>query len=395
VARRDRDTRPPIEVLGAAPATESVQAVTLGGGRRRWPFVVGGLALLVGGLAFTGSRGGGHTAAPSTTTALPARTTTSTSASTTTTYVPLGPILPVQTGATLLFATQRSVWTVLDLDTGAVREIQGSSGDLYGGLVAVRGGVVIADGAKALYRRSVPNRSDVLLGDAFSVVSSGRDDSIWLVQADAAGQPSRARLVDLTGRTKAQRRIPATGYLAGATVDGPILGDGGQTYLLSADGPRWLGTGNPLASRGDHAVLDACDEVGHCAPVVVDVRSGERREIPALQEDAGRLQPSSCVLADDGELMVIAYTNSGVRLRWVDASGRLIADGELAGGGLTGEGVAFNGLPELLPADQGLVWGSSDGRAIRIRPDGAGGLTVEPVPGPSMGAAERVLVIRS
>jgi hypothetical protein len=352
------------------------------------------VVLVIGVVAVTRSGDGGDPSAATTTST--ARPTTTTALTTTTTFVPLGPVLPVQTGASLLFASQSGSWRLLDLDAGTLREVdRGRVDDIYGGLIPVRGGVVVVDGTHAAYRPILTGGDDVDLGDAFTILASGDDDLVWLVDTDRGGQPNRATLVDLRGRVQATRKVGAGGYLPAATVDGPIVGDGGRTFVVAPTGLKLLGVGNPTVSAGGLVLLDRCSEAGRCGPVVVEVRTGREREIPALEVGAGRNGSSGYALSREGDVLELTYGQSGVHVRWADPSGRLVAEGDL-GADLRGNGEfggGFNGFPEFLPDGQGVVWASSSGDGIRVVPND-GGLLIEPLPDPGPRKAERVLVLR-
>jgi hypothetical protein len=181
--------------------------------------------------------------------------------------------------------------------------------------------------------------------------------------------------------------------MPGATSDGPLVGDGGQTFLLGPDGPSVVGVGNPIASAGDTVAIDSCTNTGRCGPVLVNVRTGERREVAVLQSEGPRSQAMGYVLSDDGQLVEVTQTEAPTHLRWIDASGHLVAEGDLADSASESAGRRFNGLPGFLPSGQGLVWGSTDGVAVHISTRD-GNLLVEPIPGRPIIPLDRVMVIR-
>ena len=200
MGRRDPDERPPIEVVGAERGTGSLQHVSTGPSRPRRPggsgVVAAGVAiglLLVAGLALGGDDGspadpardegeGRSLAEDPTTTRRPGSTTTRPRPTTTT--IPVGPVFGRPLGGWLLTA-DGSGWTLVDIDSGARRDIALPAAGAFEAR-AVTGGVVMLSGGRreAGYydlRSGTDLPVPVVLGTADQLLPGDRPDRIWLV----------------------------------------------------------------------------------------------------------------------------------------------------------------------------------------------------------------------
>jgi hypothetical protein len=359
-----------------------------GGNRRRTAFVVAGLVAVVGlGLVLgDGGDGGGEEAAASTTTTRRRATTTSTSSTTT---LPAGPVLPVQTGASLLLANSSTTWTMLDLDTGTRSEVEIQSRDPYSA-VPVSGGIVALRGDRAEYLPLLGPSAGVPveLGRADQVLASGRPDRVWLALFDddgPFGSGGRAVLVDLSGdRIGGELHAPA-GYLQSATPSGLVFVAGGRIFVVDEDGVRLLGIGEILMSSGEALVLQSCDERARCGPVLIDTTTGASTSLAGMGTPFG-ISYGFISLADDR----IAFAGGGggpegpATITIADRSGRVLGSVPM---------LDLRGEPAWLPDGQGLVVPAGNG-LVRISEQG-GGLVAEPVAGlRRFEPVERVLVIR-
>jgi hypothetical protein len=409
VARRDRDPRPAIEVIGGAPSSESLQEISVGGagggaggaggpGRLRgWKVVAVGVVVSAALLALFTSDGGDGTEAASSTTST-RRSTTTARPTTSTTYVAAGPLTEQPTGALLLLATQSRRWHVVDLDSGEVSDLLLDAGqvDVYSGLLPVRGGVVavVEDGAWFVPVEpggGTPERRQIARGVTM-LMGSGRDDRVWVGSSppEVAPDGMELRLVDLRGRTVARRRLPQLGYWA-ATEAGPLVSDGGRSYVADEDGLRPLGVGTPAGATASEAILYACGDDGRCGPAIVDVRTGARRELPVARAAAGGTSYSSYHVTPDGDIVELRI-GATIEATWLAPDGQVVATGR---GGLPGEsptsGIGAQGDPTFLPRRQGLVVLGGDGEVYRVRIEGQR-LTIDRLPLPPV-PVDRALVI--
>jgi hypothetical protein len=413
VPRRDRDPRPPIEVIGGAPSSESLQEVALGGpggqqrpgGLRGWRVLGVGVvaaAALAALLTTDGSDDREGSAASSTSSTRPSTTTTAPRPTSSTSPVTLGPLTDEPTGAVALLANQSRRWRVLELDTGELRElvVERPSLDVYSGLVPVRGGVVAAAAGAAWY---VPVLGDEdraaerrLVGEVSTLFPSGRLDRVWVadfpVQVDVPPGGTELRLIDLDGRTRARRRLAQPGWFP-ATAVGPLVGDGGRAYVVDEHGLRSLGTGLVLGSSATHAVVHGCDDDGRCVPALVDVRTGDRTELSALAGRAGEMSYSSFHLTLDGDVVELQTDAGAVRARWLGPDGSVLAEGRLTGPGTGTRPAGFQGDPAFLPGRQGFLVLGHEGGLYRVRIDGRG-LAVDEIPLPTGATVDRVVVVR-
>lgn len=384
-----------MEVWGEPPAAgEPVHRVAVGGGRGRRGSVVAiaALALLVvGGLLLGGGddagRGGSEgddepstTERPSTSTTRPRTTTTP---STTTTVV-VGPILPEPTGAALLaYSESTGRWTWIELDTGLVRPVEVRSDDAYSA-VGVRGGVVVLRAGRAVFVPMPEGEEVVLVPEAADqLVSADLPDAVWVVQMGTGGglpgsTETTARLVGMDGDVRATVAVPQLTYAVGATREGLVFTAGGRTYLARPEGVAQLGVGEVFSVADPFVVLFTCDERAVCAPEVVDTRTGRRRTLRGVQSP--RPYAISVLVSPTGSVAVARH--EGERgLTIYDASGGRVG---------TAPGYLADVPLRWLPGGAGLV---SAGRPTSIiRPDGAGELVGQPIPGVSS-QADVVLVI--
>jgi hypothetical protein len=407
VPRRDRDPRPEIEVIGGAPASESLQDVSVGGrggGERRrrlgrWRNLGVGLVVVVGLVALFTSDGADEGEASSSSTSAPRRSTTTTQPTTSTTYVAAGPLTSASTGGALLvLANQSRRWHVLELDTGELRVFQlpdSANVDAFGSFVPVRGGVVVTDGTGTMFVPVVPGgRPRTLAKDANVAYSAGRDDRVWLTSFETlqGAVSDDLRLVDLQGKVLARRRGAFMGWST-ATEIGPVFSDGGRTFVLDERGPRSLGVGDVVATSATAAVVRSCDDQVRCAIALVDARTGARRELGSLSSATADIDQSWFVVTPDGDTVELTNPTPSTEVTWVGPDGALVAQGELTFGGESPpEGFGFQGDPAFLPGRQGFAMTAGDGRVYLARIVGRT-FETEPLPLPSL-RVDRVAVVR-
>lgn len=416
MGRRDPDPRPPIEIVGAAPAAESVQVVSTGPRRPRRSTVrtlaigVGVALLLVGGLAL-GDGGGG--AAPAgrgeeaerddserlplkerTTTTRPRTTTTR--PPTTTTTIPVGPVFGQPVGASLLVYGPRG-WQLLDLDTGARVRLEGlPSSDAYDAR-PVAGGVVLPARDGSREARYYPVTRDgavgepVALGAADQILSTRRADRVWLVDAGGpafegygrmASLTAQVRLVDLDGDVLRSFEVD-TSYVTHVVEAGLVVERGGRVYLADEGGITPVTVGFTLGVIGDDLLVVACDDAGACGVERQPVGGGAAQRLLST----GGLEEFGfeSVTAPDGRVALLRYEGEGGQTVFLFS-----ADGTLVGN-LRELASSFVGLPRWLPGDAGLVVPVGD--AVRwIRPEGATWVAETP-PGLVGLPAETIIVI--
>jgi hypothetical protein len=394
VPRRERDPRPSIEVIGGAPTEESVREVAVGDDPRAgrwWKVLIAGLVVVIALVAAVGGDDDGESeAASSSTTRSTVRRSTTTTASTI--PAPIGPMLEVQTGAFLLLAGQTGDWELIDLDTGTSAAVEREGGDVYGGLVAVRGGIVVADGSTSRYLPLLTGGEPVDLGGGGFLLSSGRDDRVWVGDSSDGRGPVDLRLVDLRGRTLARSEMPPTAFY-GATAQGPVISDGGRAYVLTEDGPRFLAVGLPIGTSADRVAVRECNEGGRCSVALVDVATGASQVLTAMGSTVGSLSGmgGGIQLTPDGDIVAVEYDVEGnPEIHWLDPEGRLLGTGVIE---IAPSSYGFGGDLAFLPGREGIVWPSGNDELQRIRPD-AGQLEVDLIPLPSSRRFERAVVIR-
>jgi hypothetical protein len=406
VGRRDRDDRPPIEIVGGEPAITSVQQVSTGRSgspRKRFGGLVAAvavLAVLAAGVAFGGDGDGEPaTGAPAeeqdeeTTTSRRRTTTTRPRGPTTTTTVaPLGPLFAGQGLRGWLLSGNPEGWTLVEIATGAVSEPVLPFDDPYS-TKAVTGGVVTIQGGHAEYHDlRIPEdaREPVSLGPADQVLAAARPDQVWLLAGlydGPTGAGSHARLVDLTGRDLRAFPIPEADYSA-ATSDGLLFERGGRVFVVDETGPDALAVGQLVGAVGSSVLTMTCDERAACGVDLLD-RSGER--VRRLDIEGGRLEEGVQVSADErGRFAVIAYgageDGSDLTVALFDTDGTSIASVASMGG-------YINGPISWLPGDAGLVT-SLDGRIAWIH-GSADGWIVDEVELPRSIQSDGVLAIVS
>ena len=411
MARRDdNDARPPIEIVGAEPLTESLERVSVSPGSRRRSTrralaVCAGVAiLLIGGLTLgdddpdtTGDTPaeerdnsaklplkGSTTTEPRTTTTRPP---------TTTTTIPVGPVFGEPVGAGLIVYSS-AAWQLIDLDTGARTDLDLPTRSSYGE-VAVRGGIVMINrgGTREAEFYSISRSGEVgppvVLGLADQVLPAGRPDRLWLI--DGGGRSSGdggftsstadVRLVDLTGEAVRSFRVPSA-YVSRAVDEGVLLDRGGRVYLADEAGIRPIAVGWTVGVMGDDVLLISCDDEAVCALTRQAVDGGATRAL-IDRIDVDRIG-FDAISADDGRIALMSYGEDGQSLLLFDAAGRSLGTLE---GGATG----FNEMPRWLPGDRGMLYvAGSTGHWIR---SADGEWVSEPIPGLEGISSEVALVI--
>ena len=369
---REPDERPPIEILGADLGVSSTQQVAMGPrrkpGRRHRSLAIAGVVgvLLVGGFAIGGSDDGDgdadrviederdnrardDLASPLTSTTVGRTTTTGASATTTTTTLaPLGPLFgdPIE-GVLLVVA--RGQWHAIDLETGALTEIDSPAPvDPYSA-VAVGGGLVVPQAGTARFYRVIGGGTEpeaVELGPADQVGRAG-PDRVWLFDQPPDGSTDPltvARLVDLEGHV--ERTITVSGWQGIATDDGVLVSRGGRVYVADERGVHPLAIGWLNGRIGDAALLTACDDAARCELQRQPLDGGPARSLAPV-EDPDRWY-FDVSYAPDGRIALLRYeplADAGIQV--------FGADGDDLGGLLLPGGT--EGLPQWLPGDHGLV----------------------------------------
>jgi hypothetical protein len=275
--------------------------------RRRDLIVLAGVvAVVLAGLVFAGRDSGGRekAAANATTTTTSRPTTTSTSTSTTMATTTTSTTLPrlqlgAPSGVKLLTGGNNSV-SVTDLDTGERTRPALPAGS---GLVVVRGGVAVMRGTVAYFVPDPYTDTGTELGEADSIAASSSQDRVWLLKYSEIEMTVRE--VDLDGGvTAGPFGMPGTSGVIAAVHDGLITAAHGSIYVVDRSGrPRRIGTGDVLGAGGNSVLAFTCDDQLHCGTSVIDVASGDSREVAGFG-DAERLgyniYPSS-----DGTTMAI------------------------------------------------------------------------------------------
>jgi hypothetical protein len=376
MGRRDPDPRPPIEIVGAAPAAESVQRVSTGpGGPRRSSrralvaAVAAVVLLLVGGLALGGDDGSGATAdgdeeprdnsaklplERSTTTSRP-RGSTTTRPPTTTTTIPVGPVLGTPVGAGLL-AFGGSGWRLVDLDTGARTIVDLPTQEPYLA-VAVRGGVVLLHGDRTAYFHALGptgERAEPLaLGQADQVLPSGRPDQVWLVDGggrtdeggDFTDPQAEVRLVGTDGR-EARSFQTRGSWISYGVEDGVVVERGGRVYLANEDGIRPVASGWTMGVAGDDLLVISCDDQADCSLLRQPLdRSLPRPIVRDVDIESAGYGAST---APDGRVALTPYEEGGRSSLLL-----LAADGGVIG--TVDAAARYDGQPRWLPGDHGLL----------------------------------------
>jgi hypothetical protein len=318
------------------------------------------VGLFVVGLAFSDdpSPPADRAEADTTTTSTePPSTTTTTRPATTTTTIPVGPVFGEPVGSALLSFS--GGWTVVDLDTGARREIAlPTDGDPWGA-VPVAGGIVMASGGGAVYYNLLDGSdptAEVELGRASQVLATGRPDRVWLISnGDTFGavpsQTARVQLVDLRGEVLRSFVLP-TPYGEGALDEGLLVTQGGRIFLADERGLRAISTGTLLSSVGPRAAVLTCDDRAICAIALVDAEGTSTTLIPR---------------APIGSWFSVWWDSDGARLS-LQQTGPEGSTGELVIFSAAGEplgsyegSLTFSGVPRWLPGDLGLIVAGSSG----------------------------------
>jgi len=376
VRRRALDPRPPIEVVGADDELASVHRVSTGPGRptggrgRALALGVGVIGLLLGGLALGGAddepssptereeRDNRERAEikPSSTVTTRPRTTT-TRPPTTTTTIPVGPVFGQPVGASLL-AFGNGRWRLVDLDTGARRELELPSDNPWDGR-AVDGGMVLLVGSPRQARyynlgADIGEPAPVDLGPADLVVSAGRSDRVWLI--DAGGrfegqgtlQTALARLVDLSGTVVRSFEVPGDYVLGGFDI-GLVVVRGGRVYLIDEAGARPIAVGDVYGTTSDSVLVFGCDDRAECGVKLHPVDGGPP---VVLQSVDGPIDFGyGVVTGPDGQFAILRYPGgtSGGGISFFSADGRLLES--------SAEDIqpSINGELRWLPGDLGLI----------------------------------------
>jgi hypothetical protein len=377
VGRRALDPRPPIEVVGADDELMSVQRVSTGprrpsGGRgRALALAAGVVGLLLGGLALGGDDD--ESASPSereerdnreraeikpSTTATTRPRTTTTRPATTTTTIPVGPVFGQPVGASLL-TFGSSDWVLVDLDTGARRDVTLPTAVDWYSVRPVTGGVVVGGQGQrtAVYYDVLGSGDDprsVELGEADQVLWAGRPDQVWLVdsgglfEGEPASDTTHASLVDLSGRVLRSFDLPGT-YVSAGVAQGIVLSRGGRAYLADEAGVHVIATGYVMGATADALLLLACDDHAACALELAPIGGGRSTELlrfPGIEDSGFELSTSP-----DGDFAVLGYSSQagGGPSLWL-----FTADGRSQGSyDISAEG--WSSPPSWLPSGVGVL----------------------------------------
>jgi hypothetical protein len=388
MARRDRDPRPPVEIIGGKADGLSTRVVVGSRTSRRTEVLVGlaAVALVGTGLVLR------HDSSPSkngtervtTTTSSPTPSTTSPSPVTT----PTGPVLPVQTGGAIVVAGQTQGRVVyLDLDTGSRTVIDLADVDVLSDQppVVVQGGLVAVNrSGEALYVR-LPSGQHTELGPATEVRSGGSPDQFWLLNGPPRGTPSelttRAQLFGIDGRRRSPELVLPDAYVSGTTASDVILMAGGRIYAMGTPGLREVAVGDLLGTTATRVVVRACDGSVHCGVRLIDPESGASTDV-VLSTPLGSTE--SLFVSDRDEVVRVVYSREGIRL-----SLGSVKEGPV-GRAVVGADVGFQ--PVWLPGEQGLLYLDATGHVVRLFRQGAKTLT-QPISELDLDRAQLVFVI--
>gem|GEM_PF-4808035 len=394
MGRRDRDDRPPIELWGVPErSAEAETRVRVAPGRRPWRSLavvallgvaVAAVLTLDGGDAPQGGRTGKAAEREDpdegrTTTTRPRSTTTSTTTST----LPPGPVLGHPVGATVVFvgAGPGGGWNWVDLDTGAMGEVDLGTRDAYA-VVPVRGGLVVSTGSSVRYVPLTGEPVELQAGSA-QVVPTERPDAVWLVE-ESGQEAGPARLVDLTGRVL-RGPLDPRGWVSHGTSEGLVHQRGGRIYLTDGAGTRAIGTGDARSRGGRWLVAETCDDLGRCGLERFDLLGEERPRSFGPTAGDGSLWWTEPSPTGDLAVLVTASDHSDATLSVVALGGEV--RWEAAGSGVAASEAGW------LPDGSGFVAldrGRAGGVLVSVRGDG---VIVEPLPSLSIRSAERILVV--
>lgn len=355
MARRDRDPRPPVEVLGAEEPDAHLQRVEVGSQRNRpglGLLAIGGVALLlVGGIVLGGSDDASDRAAgngeeerdnaeriglkeerTTTTTRRPRPTTTT---------VQPRPLLPGSGVRLLVIANGREA-ELVDLSTGETLEV-GVFRDAYSA-VAVRGGAVLSESRTARFR-PLPSGEPVDLGDADQVFPHHDPDAVWLL-TDPGGKPS-VTLVGLDGHVRAGPITLRDGWVIGSSLRGMIIQAGGRIYELDDSGEvRPIASGEAIGVSEGRLVARTCDDQARCRFEVWDRELRTSRPLDAPSTETSYYGATIAVQPGGALATMQLYGQNGTDLALVDLDGgpyRLV------------EGVGSVSAVAWLPGDLGFV----------------------------------------
>lgn len=328
--RRDRDPRPPVEVLGAELPEPSVQRVNVGGDRRRagpgLVAVAAVVSLLVGGLVLGAPDGRDDPSASNSEeerdnaerVALKEdRTTTTTRRPrpTTTTVRPV-PLLPGSGTRLLIIANGREA-ELLDLSTGESIEVQ-ISRDAYSA-VAVQGGAVLSESRTARYR-PLPEGEPIDLGDADQVFAHRDPTAVWLL-TDSGDGPV-VTLVGIDGRLRSAPISLRDGWVIGAGDEGLIVQAGGRIYELGSGGAvRPIASGEAMGVSEGRLLARTCDDDAVCRFEVWDRDLRTSRPIDAPSTETS-YYGATVAVQPGGDLATMQfYGQNGTDLVLVDLGG--------------------------------------------------------------------------
>jgi hypothetical protein len=189
---------------------------------------------------------------------------------------------------------------MIDLDTGAVRDVAGASGFDAAGL---RGGFLLTDPhglgfLPADGRPAEPFQADT--GRFGGRVASSDPDRVWLAnESDDGGL--LAQEYDPAGRATGRRlSLPRTVSIEGALDDGLVVSQAGSLTYVDVEGRGHdLGPGTVVAARGRTIARVSC-AVLRCRLDLVDVPTGRSRPVdglPPVAQGYGTFSPDGRWLA--------------------------------------------------------------------------------------------------
>ncbi|MET0901962.1 MAG: hypothetical protein ABWZ52_01865 [Acidimicrobiales bacterium] len=312
------------------------------------------------------------------------RRTTTTRPRPTTTTTLAGPLFAGHVVRGWLLSGNPDGWTLVDIESGAELESGLPFDDPYS-VRAVAGGVVLLSGGEArFYDLRVPAavREPVSLGPADRILNTMEGDKVWLVEASALPDGSRARLVDLAGRELRSLQMPEPlptfegPFLSPVvgTPEGLLFDRGGRVYMIDEAGVDVVAIGDMVGAVESSVLIFSCDEDG--ATCGIDLREPSGSPIRRLDVE----QPSpafgvTVTSADDGRLALVTQqplpTGDTSVITLFEPDGRTIATMEVVG--------YMSNPPSWLPNGAGLV-GARNGRIVWIHPTGDGWV-VEDLPG--------------
>jgi hypothetical protein len=185
-------------------------------------------------------------------------------------------------GLRLLRWAQSGPGELLDPAGGVSTQLQLARQGPIAGIVPRLEGAVVVAADRAVYHPRMPGTDGTVeLGPAEQAFASDISSRVWLATGMNTGDSVAVQEVDVAGRaTSTPVTLPVDVWPIGGVEGGLLVRGPDGAYVLGRDGgARRITRGSVIDASVTTALVRGCDDALRCGFQLVDVRTGQEREV--------------------------------------------------------------------------------------------------------------------